>query len=244
MKANIGRLILGLAGLLAVSAPAWAQDPSWGRRYRHDYDSASEFRLWLGGFRPDESSDYWRGVRQDFTGSRQQDLENPIFGADFILRLDRYWAIIFSGSYYEGSTTQAYRNFVDNSNNAILHDQTLDVGSFTVGALVHFAPGYRVNPYLGAGVGVYTYRLREEGDFIDFSQAGKPIFRAALDSNGTTFGGYVMAGIDIRVAHSISLFAEGRYSKASKDLTGDFANFGKLDLSGGQIEGGVSFHLR
>jgi opacity protein-like surface antigen len=244
MKSTLARLTLGF-GLLVCALPALAQDSyPYSHQGRPTYDDASEIRLWVGGFIPDLSSGFWRNERDNFTGVRSRDLEDTNFGADFILRLNPYWGLMFGGSYYTGSTTGAYRNFSDDTNSAIRHDTTLDIGSFTVGAVVHFAPGSIVNPYLGAGAGIYDYRLHENGDFIDFSQTTLPIFRSFDTASGTTFGGYALAGLDFRVAHSVSLFVEGRYTMASKDLSGDFSGLGKIDLSGASVNGGVSFHLR
>ena len=220
------------------------QDSYWGRDRpsRRSYDRRNEFRLWLGGFRPDATGPYFNSVKRDFTFSNS-DLDDVIFGADYILHITPNVGVIFSGSYYQGSGTQAYRDFTDQSGAAIRHDSALDISTFTAGVIFHFAPQYAVDPYIGGGGGIYAYRLRESGDFVDFSQPTLPVFSDTLESNGTAFGYFILAGVDFRVTHTLSLFAEGRLSRANKNLTGDFQGAGKINLDGKQIAGGISWHL-
>jgi opacity protein-like surface antigen len=220
------------------------QDSYWGRDRpsRRSYDRRNEFRLWLGGFRPDATGPYFNSVKRDFTFSNS-DLDDVIFGADYILHITPNVGLIFSGSYYQGSGTQAYRDFTDQHGAAIRHDTALDISTFTAGVIFHFAPQYPVDPYIGGGGGIYAYRLREAGDFVDFGQPTLPVFSDTLESNGTAFGYFILAGVDFRVSHTVSLFAEGRLSRANKNLTGDFQGAGKINLDGKQIAGGISWHL-
>lgn len=251
MKASGMRTILGLATLLVASAPAWGQPyppppppgPPPGAYY-HGYaaDRFGEFRLWVGGFQPDAHGDYWENKFRDFSGSRS-DLRDVIGGGDFIYHFDRYNAVMFSASYYTTTLGQSYRNFLDQNNNRIRHNTDFDIGSGSV-AYVLFPAGTHtpVIPYLGAGVGFYNWRLREAGDFIDFGH-GNAIFSAVNVDSGTAFGYFFLAGLELPVTRHLAILVDGRYTKAHDTLGGDFAGFGRLDLSGGQVVGGVAFHL-
>jgi len=248
MRSIQKRLLLGAATLLVASAPAWSQDAqdSYRRHYRQggeDYDVRNEFRLWLGGFRPDGHSAYWDDVRREFDGSAS-DFQNVIGGGDFVFHLAPHVGLMVSASYWSGSSNLAYRNFLDQNNSRISHDASLDITSGTVAVIFWPAPPHSaINPYLGGGGGIYGWRLRESGDFIDFTQASLPVFTSTLVASGTTGGYFFVAGADIPVGRRVSLFFEGRYTKASDTLNKDFGGFGRIDLSGGQIAGGVSFHL-
>jgi len=237
------RVMIALGGLLVLSMPAFAQ--GYGRRSYNDNVGDSEFRLHVGSFRPDGNSTYWDSIRNDFTNSDKSDFENPSFGADFLLPLNEKMSLMFSGSYYEGKTTGAYRNFEDNFNHRIVHDTTLDIGSATIGLVFHLLPkGSAVQPYLGVGGGAYPWRLQERGDFIDFETLGQPpIFSARLTSSGTAFGYYGLAGIDVPISRHVSIFAEGRWTRVKADLKDDFDGFGKLDLGGREIGAGLSFSM-
>jgi opacity protein-like surface antigen len=246
------RVMIALGGLLVLSMPAFAQGGygggnggggNGGGRY-YDNVGDPEFRLHIGSFRPDGKSDYWDSIRSDFTHSDPSDFENPSVGLDYILPLNERMGVIFSGSYYEGTSTNAYRNFADNNNHNIVHDTTLDIGSATVGLIFHLLPkGAAVQPYIGVGGGAYPWRLQERGDFIDFQTANNEIFRSRLTSSGTAFGYYGLAGLDVPITRHVSIFAEGRWTRVKADLQDDFDGFGKIDLGGREIGAGLSWSL-
>jgi opacity protein-like surface antigen len=231
------RTTFALVGMLVAAVPAWCQ-----YRTRPVYDREGEFRVWGGAFRPEGDSQYWNDKKLDFTGDAS-DLESAVGGIDYLLGLNNHLSLMFSGSYYEGDTTQSYRDFEDNFGHRIRHDTTLGIGSATVGVVFHLtgrdAP---VSPYIGAGGGAYFWRLEEDGDFIDFNHNNE-VFNARLKSDGTAFGGYWLVGLEAPITRNISLFAEGRWTKVDDDLSGDFEGFGKLDLSGRQVAAGLAWSL-
>jgi opacity protein-like surface antigen len=236
------RVLIGLAGLLLASLPASAQY----RRYSYDeYGGGDgEFRIHLGSFRPDGSSEYWRSIRSDFTNSDPSDFEDVSFGIDFLLPIQDRMGVIFSGSWYEGTTTNAYRDFLDNFDDRIRHDTTLDIASATVGLYFRLAPRRSpIQPYVAVGGGVYPWRLQERGDFIDLNNPNLPIFRSHLSSSGTAFGYYGLVGLQAPITRRVSIFAEGRWTRVNDDLKDDFEGFGKLDLSGREIAAGLSWRL-
>jgi opacity protein-like surface antigen len=238
------RVMIALGGLLVLSLPAFAQDGYSRRSYYDDNYGGGELRFHIGSFRPDGSSAYWDSIRNDFTGSDPSDFENPSFGLDYILPINDHLGVMFSGSYYEGKSTNSYRNFEDNFNHRIVHDTTLDIGSATVGLVFHILPkGAAVQPYVGVGGGAYPWRLQERGDFIDFSDPNQAIFFSRLSSSGTAFGYYGLAGLDVPIGRHVSIFGEGRWTWVKADLRDDFDGFGKIDLGGREIAAGLSFSL-
>lgn len=238
MKSKALRTTLVLVGMLVAVAPAWCQ-----YRTRPVHENEGEFRLRLGAFRPEGDSEYWNDKELDFTGDAA-DLEGPSVGLDYFLGLNNNLSLVFSGSYYEGDTTQSYRDFLDNFGDKIRHDTTLSIGSATLGLVFHLAgPDAPVIPYIGAGGGAYFWRLEENGDFIDFNRDNE-IFNARLKSNGTAFGGYGVVGLKAPISRNLSVFGEGRWTKVDADLQGDFdEDFGKIDLSGLEVAAGLSWSL-
>jgi opacity protein-like surface antigen len=251
MRSGRLRLLLGGAGLLLAALPALGQYPPpppppgpYGPPpyHRHPSDQFVEFRLWAGDFLPDFHGDYWDNNFRNFTGSRS-DFQDVIGGGDFIFHFDRYNALMVSASFYTASGTESYRGFLDQDNNPISHRTSLDISAGTVGYVLFPAGTHNpVIPYLGAGIGVYGWRLHEDGDFIDFEHANS-IFSAANSDSGAAFGYFFVAGLEIPVTRHLAFLVDGRYTKAHANLGGDFNNFGRLDLSGGQIVGGLAFHL-
>lgn len=242
MISKRARVMIGLAGLLVLALPASAQRY---RRYNYDeYHDDGEFRIHLGSFRPDGSSDYWRSIRNDFTNSDPSDFEDVSFGIDYLLPVHDQVSVIFSGSWYEGTTTNAYRNFEDNFNQRIRHDTILDVASATVGLHFYLLPRRAaIQPYVAVGGGIYPWRLQERGDFIDFGSPNLPIFHSHLSSSGTAFGYYGLAGLKAPITRHVSIFAEGRWTRVDADLKDDFEGFGKLNLGGREVAAGLSWRL-
>lgn len=237
MKSTALRTTFVLVGMLVAVAPAWCQ-----YRTRPVHEREGEFRLRLGAFRPEGDSEYWDDKKLDFTGDAE-DLTGPSVGLDYFLGLNDNLSLVFSGSYSQGDTTQSYRDFLDTFGDEIRHDTTLDIGSATLGLVFHFArPDASVIPYVGFGGGAYFWRLEENGDFIDFNRNDE-IFNARLKSDGTAFGGYALAGLEVPISRNFSVFGEGRWTKVDADLQGDFDGFGKVDLSGLEVAAGLSWSL-
>ena len=240
MISKRARVMIALSGLLVLSMPAFAQ--RYSRRSYSERDG--EFRIHLGAFRPDGNSQYWDDVQADFTGGDPKDLEGANFGIDYLLPLgsDRL-SLMFSGSYYSGSNTLAYRGFEDNFGDRIRHDTNLDIGSATLGLVFHLAPSNApIQPYIGAGGGAFPWRLEESGDFIG-PGPNLPIFTDRLTSSGTAFGYYFMGGLEAPITRRVSIFAEGRWTRVDADLNDDFEGFGKLDLGGREFAAGLSWSL-
>lgn len=236
MTSKRSHAIWMLAGLLVASAPAWAQ-------HRGTYERDGAFRLHVGDFQPEGDSEYWDDKFKDFTGGID-DFENVSFGADYLLSLNRNLGLLFSGNYYQGDRTQAYRDFVDNFGDDIRHDTTLEVTSLTAG--LHFSflgPDAPIIPYVGAGGGLYVWRLEEDGDFIDFGSVNDTIFSASLKSEGEAFGYYGLVGLEAPITNRISVFGEARWTRVDDELDGDFEGFGDIDLSGREFLAGISWNL-
>jgi opacity protein-like surface antigen len=241
MISKTTRVMIGLAGLLVLAMPASAQ--RYGRRY-DNYGGDGEFRVHVGSFRPTGSSEYWSSIRNDFTSSDPSDFEDASFGIDYLLPINDRMSVIFSGSWYEGTTTNAYRGFEDNFGDRIRHDTTLDIGSATVGLFFHLLPrSAAIQPYVAVGGGAYPWRLQERGDFIDFGTPNNAIFSSRLTSSSTAFGYYGLVGLEAPITRRVSIFAEGRWTKVDDNLKDDFEGFGKLDLSGREIAAGLSWRL-
>jgi outer membrane protein W len=223
-------LALGAAALPAAAQGGW-------------YGADQNFRLRLGGFQPEGDSEYWHHKEAAFTGEAS-DLEDLSFGVDYRVDLAPHFGIQFSSSTYEGDTVQEYRDFVDSDGFGIRHNTRLEVSSATLGAVILLGgPNAPVRPYLGAGGGAYFWRLTEDGEFVDFTPPPPVIFGATLESEGTAFGYYAQAGLEVPLGRQWGLFVDGRWQQVEDDLDDDFAGFGKLDLSGIDVGAGISWRF-
>lgn len=200
-------------------------------------------RLRLGSFRPEGDSRYWDDKALEFTG-KASDFEDAIGGVDYQLALNPHVALLFSGSSYEGQLRQSYLDFTDSRGDEISHQATLEIASLTAGVVFHLTGRNAViRPYLGAGGGLYAWRLEEDGRFIDRTPPPPTIFRADSVAEGEAYGYYGLAGFEVPIGRSWGFFAEGRWHKVDDELTDDFSDFGTIDLSGRDVSAGVSYRF-
>ena len=223
-----------LAGLFCLLAgPVLAQPGA----------SRNSLRVSAGVFEPEGDSQYWDETFQTFTGE-VSDFEDLQVAVEYQRRLGQRLSLVVGLDAYEGIQDQAYLDFADTQGFDILHETALEISAATVGVRFDLAPaGATVVPYLGAGGGFYAWRLTESGEFIDFDVFPEEIFLTTFEDDGSAFGYYLAAGLEIPLGRTFSIFAEAKFSDASDDLSGDFEGLGELDLSGQRFAGGFSWRF-
>lgn len=235
MLRHATRTIL-LATLLLVLAAADAE-AQWQRHSEPN----GQLRFRLGLFEPAGGGDGWDAVFEGFTG-QPSDLQDFVWGTDFLWRTGRHTAVLFGFSYYGGATTSGYQDWVGDDGGEIRHTTSLDIGDLTAAFLYRFGSS-AVRPYLGVGGGFVSWRLTDEGYFIDFGAAGQPVVWAWYGADGTTFEAFALAGLEIPINPRWSLIIEGRYRYATDELGDDFAGFGELDLTGYELTAGFGVNF-
>ena len=225
-----------LAALLLVCMAVNAE-AQWTR----SYEPTGQFRFRLGLYEPSGRSDGWDGVFEGFTG-QPSDLQDVVWGTDYLWRFGRHTGVLFGLSFYRGKTTSGYSDWVAGDGSEVRHTTDLQTWDMTAAFVYRFGSG-GVRPYLGIGGGFVWYRLTDEGYFIDFGDPDLPVFWAWYGAEGSTFEAFGLAGIDIPFNPRWSFFVEGRYKWASDTLGQDYAGFGDLDLSGYEITGGFGVNF-
>lgn len=230
-RITLAAFALALVAGLALAPALQAQ--------RYD-DRSHMFRVRAGLYELEGDSDYWDDAAFEFTGD-VDDFEDVVAGLDYRLGLGNgRLGLLISASGYGGESDRAYRDFTDNFGDEIVHTATLDIAAFTAGLTIHLAPRHAaVQPYVGAGGGVYLYDLEERGEFIDFDTF--EIFDEVFITDGNATGYFFLAGIDIPVSQNLALFAEGRWHRAEDELSDDFDGLGDIDLGGREISAGLAF---
>ena len=180
-----------LAALLATAwpAPLLAQD-SWlslnlgrftirdvGTRIADDVvtENRSTFAFW-----PD-----------DFNGAS--------VGAEWLLGVGDYVEVGVGAGWYQRTVFSVYDgDFFHEDGRYIEQDFTLQIAPIT-GTARFFPFGRRaaVQPYAGAGVGLFNWRYAEVGDFIDFGDPDWPIFFGEYTASGRDLGRVYLAGVRI-----------------------------------------------
>lgn len=227
-----------LIAILAVSLFWTAAAEAQGNWAPGDF-GALRFRL--GIYQPRADSEYWDMIFEDFTGSAKS-FEDVIFGAEYLWMTSRQGGVAFGLSYWQGSATQVYQDWVDAQGNDIGHLTTLQESDLTAVYVYRFGRS-GVRPYLGAGGGLLWWRFREEGSFIDFGSDDLPVVYANYQADGTTWELLGLAGVEFSLGHKWGFFFEGRYRYAEAELNKDLSGFGTIDLSGFELSGGVSYRF-
>jgi outer membrane protein W len=166
----------------------------------------------------------------DFLAFNIKDFSGPTVGAEWLVALgDKFEAGLGAG-FYTRSVPTVYLNFVNTNGSEI--DQTLKLRVVPFSATVRFLPlGHHngIEPYIGAGVGVFNYRYSESGQFLATDSS---IFRGTFIGSGTATGPVILGGVRVPVG-SWGIGGELRYQSAEGTLPSDqdFAG-SKLDLGG------------
>jgi hypothetical protein len=166
----------------------------------------------------------------DFLAFDIKDFGGPSFGAEWLTAVGDKFDAGLGVSFYQRSVPTVYAEFVNANGSEI--EQTLKLRVIPFSATVRFLPmGHHngVEPYIGAGVGVLSYRYSETGQFLATDGS---IFRGNFLGSGTATGPVILGGIRVPVG-SWGVGGELRYQSAEGTLPADqdFAG-SKIDLGG------------
>ena len=92
----------------------------------------------------------------------------------------------------------------------------------------------RFSPYLGLGGGALYYEFLQEGEFVD-TEEGTDVFDVFYDqfeSSGWTPTAHGLLGAEFALTPRLGISTEGRYTWAKSEMSADFVNFDRIDLSG------------
>jgi hypothetical protein len=158
------------------------------------------------------------------------DFNGASVGGEWLFPLARHVEGGIGLSYSKRTVPTIYTDFEDPDGTEIDSDLSLRVVplAFTV-RFIPTNPRSPVQPYIGAGVGLFSWRYSEIGEFIDFG-AGDIIFDGRFVNTGTNAGPVVLGGIRF-AGDTASGGFEIKYQKATGDLDEDFAA-PKIDLGG------------
>jgi hypothetical protein len=214
-----GRLVC-LAGLLAP-APAFAQ-------------KKQSVNFFVGGFNPDGEDSRVEGdvlvSDLDFFLFDLDDFTSAKFGAEWLLALGTRSEVGFGVGVSSESVPSVFRDLINENGAEIRQDLKLRVVPIT--ATYRFLPAGRrgpVQPYIGVGLGILSWRYTETGEFVDFDGF---IFRDRFEGSGTNFGPLYLGGARVPLG-ALQLGGEVRYQSGSGEVDPfEFAGATKVDLGG------------
>jgi outer membrane protein W len=170
------------------------------------------------------------------------DFSFATFGGEWLFNVSDYLEAGVGAGYYQRTVPSVYRSFQHSDGSEIEQDLKLRVVPLT--ATVRFLPFGRgsVQPFIGAGIGLFNWRYTETGEFIDFEDQGN-IFRARYEASGNAAGPVFLGGIRVPIEDVWLIGGEIRYQKAVGDIDFDTGLLGdKIDLGGWSTS--FTVHLR
>ncbi len=211
-------LVIGAAALLAPIPPAAAQQTV----------NFSLGRYTLRGEDARVSGDVLSANR-NFLAFDIHDLNGATLGGEWLVPLTGWFEGGIGVGYYRHTVPSVYASFVNRDGSEIEQDLRLRVipVSFTV-RVVPFGRETAIQPYVGGGLAVYSWRYSETGQFVDFRDDS--IFRDRFVKSGSDTGPVALGGIRF-AADRLSTGFELRYQKGEGTLDSRFAG-DKIDLGG------------
>jgi hypothetical protein len=161
-----------------------------------------------------------------------KDFNSASLGAEYLVAIGEFLEAGAGVGFTSRAVDTIYDDFVRPDGSEI--EQTLKLRIVPMSATVRILPlgqSSAFQPYVGGGIGIYNWRYSETGDFIDFSLAGRPVFRDTFTASGTALGPVAVFGARFPVGNA-TFGGEVRYQKAEGDLDErDFLG-PKIDLGG------------
>ncbi len=199
----------------------------------------------LGGFVPRGFDARVEGdtlvENRDFLLFDMEDFAGVTVGAEWLIPVGEYFELGAGLGFYRRTVPSIYEDFVDNDGTEI--DQDLRLRIVPLSATIRVLPlgqSNGVQPYFGAGAGVFNWRYSESGEFVDFAD-NDAIFRDSFVADGNEPGVVGFGGIRF-AADTFSVGGEVRYTAAEADLPSEFVGTA-IDLGGWtyQFTAGIRF---
>ncbi len=101
-------------------------------------------------------------------------------------------------------------------------------------------------PYVVLGGGFLVYDFSQQGEFVDYAEADgelRDIFFATYRSEGTAPVARAGVGVEASLVPHLLATAEATYLWSSAEMSRDFVDFDRIDLSGAQLAVGLSLRF-
>ena len=177
-----------------------------------------------------------------------KDFRSLVLGADYLIGFGNNFEAGLGVGFQQRSVPSVYADVINSQGPEI--EQTLKLRVIPFSATVRFLPLGRhtaVEPYIGAGVGVFRFRYSETGQWVD--RRDNSIFRDTSVGSGSTSGPMILGGIRAPFGN-MAVGGELRWQSAKGDLPQDqgFATDGsdptpRIDLGGFTYVFSVNFRF-
>lgn len=170
-----------------------------------------------------------------------KDFNGAIVSGEWLAPIGQLFEAGVGVGYYQRTVPSVYLDLVNANGAEIAQDFKLRVVPIT--GIIRFIPTGRhaaIQPYIGAGIGVFAWRYSETGEFVD---ADQNIFRGNFVGSGTNVGPVVVGGVRFPLSTGFAFGGEIRYQQAEGSLNSSDFNGTKLDLGGLTYQATVLFRF-
>lgn len=170
-------------------------------------------------------------ANRNFLAFDLKDFNNASVGAEWLVPIGDYLEAGVGLGFYRRTVPSVYASLVNRDGSEIEQDLKLRIVPVT--ATIRVLPLGRyggIQPYLGAGLGLYKWRYSETGEFVDFRD--NTIFRDRFIAEGTDSGPVVLGGLRFPVGSRFAAGGELRYQRARGALRGNEFEGERIDLGG------------
>lgn len=158
--------------------------------------------------------------------------DNASVGAEWRVGIGDYLEAGLGASFYQRTVFSVYNDFVNEDGSEIPQDFKLRVSPVTAtGRFFPFGLRSAVQPYAGAGVGLFNWRYSEVGEFIDFDTF--EVFRDRFVATGNDVGTVYLAGLRFLAGDRFGVGLEVRYQDVDGEVGFDQGFLeDRIDLGG------------
>lgn len=190
--------------------------------------------FYLGGFVPlsEDARDFDDVLlgNLDYLAFYLPDFNGGTVGAEYLVGVGEFLDAGLGIGFYRQSVPSVYADLVNSNGSEIEQDLRLRIAPVSATfRLLPFGRSAPIQPYIGAGVGIFAWRYSEAGDFVD--PVDGTIFRDRFIGSGTAVGPVILGGIRFPVG-LVDIGGEVRYQQATGDLPADQFFSSKIDLGG------------
>lgn len=171
---------------------------------------------------------------RNFLEFEVDDFNGPVFGGEWLVPLGGYVEAGAGVGFSRRSVSSVYSRLVDSDGTEI--DQDLRLRLIPLAFTMRVVPTGQtsaVQPYVGGGLGVVSWRYSESGEFVD-TLRNNAIFEDQFVDSGAATGPIFLGGLRFAGDAAAAGF-EIRYQRADAELAGDFTRLGeglRIDLGG------------
>jgi hypothetical protein len=170
------------------------------------------------------------------------DFNGASIGGDYLIGFGQYLEAGVGVGYHRRTVPTVYADFVDSDGTEIFQEMKLRITPIAL--TMRFLPlGNRsaVQPYVGAGVGLFSWRYAETGEFVDFRD--DTIFRASYVDTGMEVGVVALGGVRLPIGDAFGAGVEIVYHNAKGGLDPSVGFLGDtVDLGGWTTQ--VTFQVK